>query len=374
MANKRRFKGNGSIVDHKGKKLCRYWATLSDGTKKRVAFYANDQKSAEKELRKRLKEQDDGKKVYTEKCTIEEYYISVWKPVKHPHLKETTIETYERTFRLHVVPLIGDEKLATFGVASVEKYIERLSRQTSAKQCANVKKVLSPMFDYAVGRGIMPDNPFKRMDKNVMPKYEVEEREIWEQDELQDFLKAAEDSKYYPIYKLVAIYGLRRGEALGLRVKDVELKNGEKDSRGNEDWGMIKIRQQVVAVKNHSVITSLKTKASKRELPLTKDMYELLQPYVQLQTNRNGLLFHTSTGSPIAPRNLERDYYKFLKKAEVEHIPFHSFRHTACTDLLEKGAPVKAVQTLLGHKDLNTTLKIYAHCSMDDKRAAMYML
>jgi len=170
---------------------------------------------------------------------------------------------------------------------------------------------------------------------------------------------------------LLAHYGMRRGEALGLRARDIELRNGKTDKDGNEDWGEIRIRQQVVVVHNRPTITTPKTKNSKRELPLDKQMHDLLKPYVERQKDRDGLLFHTSNNTPIAPRNLERDYYKMIKAANLKHIPLHSLRHMACTTFIEAGASVKTIQSILGHKDLNTTLKIYAHCNMLDKRSAV---
>lgn len=374
MANNRRYKGSGSVTKHGDKYLGRYWANLSDGTRKRLSFYSKTRKEAEKELRRRLKALDDGEMVYLEKYTVNDYYTNVWRPIRDQNLEGTTIETYERTFRLHVSPLIGSKKLAMMTVDVVEMFIKDLSEQTSARQCAAAKKVLSPMFDYATGRKVMPNNPFRNMNKNIMPKYEAEEREIWEQDSLQNFLEVAEHSKYYPIYMLSAKYGLRRGEALGLMAKNVKLKNGEKDSNGHENWGTLEIRQQVVAVKNRPVIKGLKTKSSRRDLPLTKTMHDLLQPYVVQRKKQEDLLFCTSSNSPIAPRNLERDYYKLIEKANVEQLPFHSLRHTACTMLLKNGVPVKVVQTILGHKDISTTLQFYTHCNMDDKRSAMSML
>lgn len=374
MANKRRVKGDGSIVRYGNKWLCRYWAELSDGTRKRMSFYADDKKTAAQELRNRTAKRDNGEKVYIGKHTVKSYYTEVWKAIIDRDLKASTVEVYERIFRLHILPYIGDEPLIELVASDIEKLIGYIGEKVSARQCRVAKNALSPMLDYAVAQGVMSDNPFRKMNKKAMPKYQAQERDIWEKEQREEFLEVVKDSPYYPIYMLLAHYGIRRGEVLGLRVKDVELRNGERDSDGNEDWGVLKIRQQVIVVKNRPAISTPKTQASLRDLPLTKSMHDLLLPYVEGQKSRDGLLFHTSNNTPIAPRNLERDYYKMIKKAGLERIPLHSLRHMACTSLAERGVPVKTIQAILGHTNLNTTLKIYTHCNMQDKRAAMSMM
>ncbi len=372
---KRRAKGDGSVVKHGNRFLCRYWANMPDGTRERIAFHTDTKREGEMELRKLTAARDRGETVYNSKQTVGEYYREIWKPIIGRDLKATTVELYDRVFRLRILPIIGDKKLTKLTKSDMENLIKKINNSTSARQCKVTKSALSPMLDYAVADDVIRVNPMRLMNKKVMPKQKTKTREIWRRNELDKFLETAKNnSSYYPIYRLLSFYGVRRGEALGIRAEDVELRDGEKDRDGNEDWGTLHISQQVVVVNNRPVITTPKTEKSVRDLPLTKDFHDLFATYLSHTVSSGELLFHTANNTPIAPRNLERDYYKIVECAGLKRIPLHSFRHMACTLLIEAGVSVNIVQAILGHKSLSTTLEIYAHSPMKDKRAAIAAL
>jgi integrase len=75
----------------------------------------------------------------------------------------------------------------------------------------------------------------------------------------------------------------------------------------------------------------------------------------------HGLIFTTSLGTPIHPRNLRRDFKKLLKDAGLPTIRFHDLRHTAASLMLNHGVPVIVVSKILGHAKPSTTMDIYGH-------------
>ena len=76
----------------------------------------------------------------------------------------------------------------------------------------------------------------------------------------------------------------------------------------------------------------------------------------------HGLVFSTAIGTPLDSNNIrERSFRKLLEKAKLEPMRFHTLRHSAASLLLAEGVPVKVVSEMLGHTDVATTLRIYAH-------------
>jgi len=187
QTSRRRAKGDGSIVEHNGRYLCRYWANLPNGTRKRVGFYTDTKQEAAKELRRRTADRDKGNILHDNKYTVTDYYEAIWRPLTSRNLKKTTLETYERMFRLHILPYFGNKKLIALKKSDIKGLIDHLFQNSSARQCRIARNALSPMLDYAVSNDIMSSNPFHKLEKNDMPRYEANEREIWDLTDLRYF-------------------------------------------------------------------------------------------------------------------------------------------------------------------------------------------
>jgi len=79
----------------------------------------------------------------------------------------------------------------------------------------------------------------------------------------------------------------------------------------------------------------------------------------------NDLLFPSTTGTPFAKTDLQRDFWSLLKAAGVKRIRFHDLRHTAASLMLNHGVPPLVVSKVLGHSNASITLTIYAHSALD---------
>ena len=179
------------------------------------------------------------------------------------------------------------------------------------------------------------------------------------------FLDAAKDDPLYPAFMLLLLYGLRRGEVLGLRWRDID-----------EDDGEIRIHQQIQRVNGELRIGTLKTAAARRDLPLLKIAQEVLEIRRQVQAadraelgqawQDTGLVFTTRTGRPIEPRNLVRSFRRICTAHELRPIKVHHLRHTTATLLKNLRLPARDAQLILGHSRLAVTLEIYTH---EDRQA-----
>jgi integrase len=128
--------------------------------------------------------------------------------------------------------------------------------------------------------------------------------------------------------------GMRLGEILNLKWKDVDF--------------------------SRKTITILKTKnKDPRTIPMTDTVYNMLLSKSKVVA-MSGYVFATANGTRIGARNLQREWYKAIKKAGIENFRFHDLRHTFATRLVQSGVDLYTVAKLLGHRDISTTQR-YAH-------------
>lgn len=183
-------------------------------------------------------------------------------------------------------------------------------------------------------------------------------------------LRAAEPSRYYPALALIASTGLRRGEALALRWNAVDL-----------DAGMLRVAATINRIGGRLVITEPKTERSRRVVPLSPAMVDLLRRHRTAQMRErvravnqwqdSGLVFTTELGGPVDPRNLLRVIEAAAKQAKLSGVGVHTLRHSAASMLLESGVHIKTAADLLGHSSVAITGDLYMHASDGAARAAV---
>lgn len=198
-----------------------------------------------------------------------------------------------------------------------------------------------------------------------LPGWERQPVTPWDSAEARAFLEVAKGDPLYPAFMLLLLYGLRRGEVLGLRWHDLDQEDGE-----------IRIRQQIQRLNGKLRIGPVKTTASRRELPLLPLASEALAIRSEAQAadrtelrrawQDNGLIFTTKTGRPVEPRNLVRSFHRICSAHGLRVIKVHHLRHTTATLLKNLGVPARDAQLILGHSRLAVTQEIYTH---EDRQA-----
>ncbi len=173
------------------------------------------------------------------------------------------------------------------------------------------------------------------------------------------FLKSIEEHRWYPIYVLAILTGMRKGEILGLHWEDIDLKNGAAN-----------IKHTLVTVQGRSFLSQPKSENARRTITLPNTVIEVLQEK-KLASGNEGLVFTTSTGRPVSQRNLTRHFHSALENLGLPRIRFHDLRHTAATLLLKANVHPKVVQDMLGHSSVVLTLDTYSHVipGMQDEAA-----
>jgi len=187
----------------------------------------------------------------------------------------------------------------------------------------------------------------------------------WRSDEILRFLEASRSDRLHAAYLLLVLYGIRRGELLGLRWQDVSVHSRE-----------LHIRQQLTGVGRQTLIGPLKTKTSRRNLPIVTPLLHALQEHYEEQKARgitSDLVFTTNSGAPIDPKNFTRSFQRFCKRHELRVITIHNLRHTQATLLMRLGVPARTIQLILGHSRITTTQEIYQHSDNEAQREALQL-
>jgi integrase len=180
------------------------------------------------------------------------------------------------------------------------------------------------------------------------------------------FLDLAETDSLAPLWHLLLLEGMRRGEALGLRWQDV-----------NWDRGTAHIVQSVRAgiAKGEAIIQPrTKTQSGSRTVRLTARTIAALRHHRSAQAEcrlaavtwcDHDLIVCTSKGTPVNPANVRRSFDLIVKRAALPRITPHGLRHTHATMLLGQGVPAKVVSERLGHASIGVTLDTYSHVLPD---------
>lgn len=358
MTSKRRGKGDGSVVKRKdGRWMGRYWVTNSFNIKEQRAVYGKTQAEVDSKLREATRMARLNQDINKPTGTLEQFY-HYWLEVIAPNeLKQTTIAMYDWYFRKWILPSLGKRKLNKITVQDIQLMIHKMKEKTQAnRSCQICRDVLSSVLHCAVDQDMLMTNPARKVK---VPKYERKEKIILDDNELKVFLKNAEATSPYALtYKLLACCGLRIGEVLGLRKKDIDFENLK-----------LHISQQIVLIKNHPTATKPKTKTSTRMVDFPNELYAELSNLVNTLQDESSLLFHTRSGRAISPNNLRRDFRKVNERAKVKKITPHSLRHMYCTRSLRDDVGLKSVQENLGHSSPQVTIGVYQHSTDKDRNA-----
>ncbi|MDQ3694288.1 MAG: site-specific integrase [Chloroflexota bacterium] len=329
--------------------------------KRRVLGTYSTKKIAEAEERKAFIDREQGTLLEKDTTSVADL-LDRWLADKAATVTSNTIADYRLVITKHIKPSpLGPMRIRKVTPAFLQgQYMAWKDAGLSPRMIRGCHMRLSQAFDHAVRMKLLLHNPAKDVTAPRLPRASFDH---WNPDEAKVFLKAAQDDTYAPLWDILLREGMRRGEALGLRWRDI-----------NWEAGSAHIVQSVVVDKNKAggvlIQPRTKTKAGARTVQLTGGTLAALRALKDRRTwadnpaqkpSPDRLIFSVRDGGPINPNNIVRNFNAIIKAKKLRRIKVHELRHTAATLMLLAGVPAKVVSERLGHASIAITLDTYSH-------------
>lgn len=277
-------------------------------------------------------------------------------------LRLTTIDGYCTSIEAQLIPRLGATALSRLTAAQLNScYMEML---TSGRR--DGRGGLSPRtvrLAHTIIRKALSDAVrWGQIDQNVADNADppraqrAGELRIWSAQEICVFLDSLEAHPLRPCFWLLATTGMRRGEALGLRWRDIDFEHAR-----------LSVVQTVVRTSEGALFSPPKTARGRRSIALDRRTLQILRDYrqQQLTVDPHGhefeLVFHRADGTPIPPHTLSKTFSAATKRAGLPAIRLHDVRHSYASLALQAGVHVKIVSERLGHASVMITLDVYSH-------------
>lgn len=277
-----------------------------------------------------------------------------------PTVRPTTLAGYRATIETHLIPHLGERKARGLDPADITAWRARLLKATGVRSTQLALLRLRQILTWAVSLDLVKRNVAAGVD---LPKDAPGEIVVLSHGERLAFLAAAADDAYAPLWQLYMDTGLRRGEALGLRWRDLSLSRAT-----------LTVRQQVVLLgtPERPEVQPVKTTAGRRTIELDAALVTALRAHQERQRavraaaafwrEELDLVFCTRNGLPLNPNNVYRNFARIRAAAGIDdRFTLHGLRHTHATHLLLAGLPLSYVSKRLGHARESVTSDRYSH-------------
>jgi integrase len=361
----RRGNGEGSILQRKdGDFVARI--SLPNGKKKE---YRSKRRSiVVQKMTTALKQLEEGLTPLDERQSTQKFFTD-WLESYKPAIRATTYATYETLLRVHVIPVLGRVKLAALTPQHLQRlYADRLQSGLSPQSVRKIHAVIHRGLEQAVRWNLLFRNPADFVSQPSDVRHEIRPLSP---EGARRFLEAAREDPFEALYVLAITTGMRQGELLALRWKEIDLGTGS-----------LHITGTVTRTPEGLRITEPKTKGSRRRIDLGKSAVESLKRHRQKQAverlkagprwQDNDLVFANEVGNPVEASNLRRRSFEpLLARAGLDRMRFHDLRHSAATLLLGEGIHPKIVSERLGHSRVGVTLDLYSHVTPTMQRQAV---
>ncbi len=290
-------------------------------------------------------------------------YFEDWLATRSKAKKSLSISTqkmYDSYYRIHIASVIGSIPLSKISPDDIDALVNAVQKKgLSEEMVKRVYSVVHTALNAAVKKGTILTNPANRIEK---PRVNRQERQVWSDETVKEFLKASRGySRYWIAVYLAVMTGMRQGEILGLKWSDIDFDNGVIQVIRNYN-------------KNSKTFDDLKTLKSRRAIAISPQIVEMLKEQkekFEIEKNALGDRYHNydlvipaSNGKPAFTNLVNRAWHAMRDKFKPEgaaEITFHDLRHTFASILLKQGEHPKIVSEILGHSTISITMDRYSH-------------
>ncbi|MCT1507034.1 tyrosine-type recombinase/integrase [Staphylococcus hominis] len=296
-------------------------------------------------------------------------------------VKISSVRTREKAIK-HVLEHFDNKPIQSIIKRDYQAFIDNISAKYSDSYVTGIMTTTNMIFKYALEMRLiktLPTENIKRPKKKVTVE-ELEGNEIkqkfLEKEELVQFLEVAKNyhapKNSFELFTTLAYTGLRIGELQALKWSDIDFDNNT-----------ISITKTYFNPTNHKKKYQLlppKTESSVGKISVDHNVIEMLKDYkLNVQDTwknelyvDNNFVFTDVNGYPLVLTKLQNWIQAIMQKTDItnKQISTHSFRHTHCALLIEAGVHIKEIQERLRHKDITTTMNIYAKITNSYKKDA----
>ena len=329
----------------------------TDGRKHRKTLYGQTRKEVQDKLEEARLERRQGRLTPSARQTVSEY-LDAWLQVVEHSVRYSAFVSYKQQVR-RLKPYIGDVRLDHLKPAHVQQaYADLQGRGLSARSVQLAHVVLHNALKQAVQLDLIPRNPTELVKAPRPVRHEMKTLTAEQADHL---FRHTEDDRWHTLWIVLCTTGLRLGEGLGLRWKDIDLAGR-----------MLTVQRAVQRQTGKGLIlVEPKTAMSRRSVHLTTIACDSLRIHRTTQLAQRlalgarwedrDMVFASELGRPLDPSVVSRRFQVTLRSCGLQPVRLHDLRHTAATLMLREGVHPRIVQEMLGHVSISVTLDTYSH-------------
>jgi integrase len=381
----RRGNGEGGIYQRKDGRWCGQ-VTVGydeDGKQKKKTMYGKTRDEVAKKVIDASYRVNNGTlaaAVQAEPITVGRMLDSYLWTFKKPAVSDVTFEGYLNDAKIHIIPEFGEVRVDSLTTTAIQQFLndKHYKQGLSVRSVKGIRSLLNQAYAHAIlSLKLVTVNPVSGTNAPKLSRVKSERKEPAKAisvNERAAILKAAEnDLRMRAALTTLMLTGIRVGEWLAMTWGQVDFQNG-----------IITIDRALTRVCEYDesgeltgravVVGDTKTYSSVRKLKVTPVVTDVLREWREALPGHmrskkttakllapDAVVFPNDLGQMRTYNGFRTTYRRFMDKHRLGNYSLHCFRHTFATMYLESGINPKVVQKLLGHKDIETTLRIYSH-------------
>ena len=290
--------------------------------------------------------------------------IALWKADKKNYVKKSTFSAYVLLIENHLLPSFGNQY--EIQEADVQTFVlQKLEAGLSQKTIKDILIVLKMVLKFGAKNKWIVYEPFEIQYPTIRESQHIEVLSRTHQKKIMNYIQ--EHFTFRNLGVLICLSsGMRIGEICALTWEDIDTDNG-----------VISVNRTIQRIyvieegtrKTELILDTPKTKNSIREIPMNRDLIRLIKPIKKIVNPSFFVL--TNDAKPTEPRTYRSFYKNLMRHLEIPKIKFHGLRHSFATRCIESNCDYKTVSVLLGHSNISTTLNLYVHPNMEQKKKAI---
>lgn len=290
--------------------------------------------------------------------------VAEWKTDKKLYVKKSSYSAYLLLTENHILPAFGQQ--TKIEESDVQDFVfQKLDSGLSQKTIKDILIVLKMILKFGAKKKWINYIPFDIQFPTVRENHSIEVLSRSDQKKIMNYIQEHFTFRNLGVYICLSA-GMRIGEICALTWEDIDTDNG-----------IINVRRTIQRIyiieggirRTELILDTPKTKNSIREIPLSKDLLRILKPFKKIVNPFFFIL--TNDAKPTEPRTYRSYYKSLMRDLKMPELKFHGLRHSFATRCIESNCDYKTVSVLLGHSNISTTLNLYVHPNMEQKKKAI---